>query len=658
MNSKTIRHLLLTFVLICFSSDPQCSFAEIKLAAPFGDNMVLQRGMENPVWGWAEPNSKISISARDQNVSTVADSGGKWNLILKPMKLGEPFSIVIKSATDNVELKNVVVGEVWICSGQSNMEWTVNRSGNPEQERNNANYPMIRHLNITNSISTSPRMKAGTSGWQVCSPETAGDFTAVGYYFGRKLHQELNVPIGLINSTWGGTIVEAWTSADSLSTHPDFSDRIKKIQNNEADRKQTMEQFERDIKDWQEKYDNALAESDKQSSGDIDDSNWNDINAPGPWETQGYRNYDGIAWYRKKIELPQAMVGKDLTLSLAMIDDNDRTFVNGQFIGTTKGWQSKRKYEIPASVNTNSDLTISVQVHDTAGSGGIHGNANQMMISADGIDPLPIAGKWRFKKSEPMQKLPPRPAMPGFRGPNNPTALYNAMIHPLIPVAFKGAIWYQGESNASRAFQYRSLFPLLITDWRTKWNRDLPFYWVQLANFRRVTNEPVESDWAELREAQSMTLSLPNTGEAVIIDIGEARDIHPKNKQDVGKRLALHALKNEYGIKVIHSGPRFQQAVVEGDQIRLQFEYADGLKSVDGKPLARFQIAGADKTFVWGDAKIEGDEVVVSSNQIQQPVAVRYAWADNPAGCNLTNSSNLPASPFRTDDWPGVTVGN
>lgn len=257
-----------------------------------------------------------------------------------------------------------------------------------------------------------------------------------------------------------------------------------------------------------------------------------------------------------------------------------------------------------------------------------------------------------------MKEVPPRPKVPGFRGPNNPTALYNAMVHPLIPIQFKGVIWYQGEANAGRAYQYRELFPKLINDWRQKWGREFPFYWVQLASFTPATNQPAASKWAELREAQSMTLKLPKTGEAVIIDIGEARNIHPKNKQDVGKRLAWLALDNDYGFEMISSGPRYREMSIDGGNIRLKFDHAGGLRSSNGKSLARFEIAGADQKFVWADATIDGQEVVVQSDSVSEPVAVRYAWANNPEGCNLTNETGVPASPFRTDDWPGVTVKN
>ena len=303
-------------------------------------------------------------------------------------------------------------------------------------------------------------------------------------------------------------------------------------------------------------------------------------------------------------------------------------------------------------------MSIAVQVHDTRGTGGIVAADVPMAVRLNKDARVEIGGDWKFKTAVAQNELPQRPVAPGFNGPNNPTALFNGMLHPVIPYGIAGAIWYQGESNAGRAYQYRSLFPLLIQDWRRQWQQEIPFYWVQLANFRQTKDVPGDSSWAELREAQSMTLAMPSTGQAVIIDIGEANDIHPKNKQDVGKRLALHALNHQYGMKTDFSGPSFRNYLIDGSQIRVRFDYADGLTTSDGKPLSQFAIAGKDQKFVWADATIDGNEVVVQSDQVTEPWAVRYGWADNPAGCNLTNSSGIPASPFRTDDWPGMTVDN
>lgn len=631
---------------------------EVTVAGIFGNNMVLQRGMENPIWGWSDPDDEITVQARDLKLATKAGSDGKWMVKLPAMNIGDPFSIVIRGSDNELKLENVLVGEVWICSGQSNMEWPVSGAANPQEEIANANYPLIRHVKVDRNVSIRPIKDCQTTGWQICSPDNAAKFTAVGYYFGRKLHSELNLPIGLINTTWGGTPVEAWTSTESIKTHPDYFEPMKRIAARADKIESATQTFAIEMKAWRDKFNAIIEQADQASSADAGDENWKTIQAPGRWEMQGYRNFDGVAWYRRTVEIPNSMLNKELEISLGMVDDHDRTFVNGQLVGSTKGWNLKRKYKVPGEFNNQTQLNIAVQVVDHSGGGGICGEQNQLKVSAVGQDPVSLAGQWQFKKSDKMMSLPPQPKNPGFRRPHNPTALFNAMVNPIVPVACKGVIWYQGESNAGRAYQYRSLFPLMIKDWRNKWDRDLPFYWVQLANFLKPSEQPGNSNWAELREAQSMALSLPKTGEAVIIDIGEARDIHPKNKQDVGKRLAWIALKNNYGFEIECSGPRYREMQIDGASIRLSFDHAQGLRSADGKPLSRFEIAGQDQQFVWAQARIDGQQVVVSSPDIENPVAVRYAWADNPAGCNLTNRIELPASPFRTDDWPGATMNS
>ncbi len=646
-------------VLFCLLLSTAAS-ADVRTANIFGDNMVLQRNVEVPVWGWSDPGDEVIVKARDQVVRTQADANGRWMVKLNSMEVGDPFELSVKGSRNEIKFQNVVVGEVWICSGQSNMEWTVNGARDAEQERAAAQYPMIRQIKMNHVVSTTRLDDGSNSGWQVCSPETVGDFTAVGYFFGRHLHQELHVPIGLVNTSWGGTIVEAWISGKSLATHPDFKDRIAQIESEGPRLSELQDQFKRNMADWQVKYDAAVKSSEAMGSPDLDDGKWAEIDAPGGWESQGYPQLDGIAWYRKTVTIPKPWIGKELALSIGMVDDIDRTLVNGKQIGSMQNHTALRKYKIDGNMIDDDTVDIAVEVNDTGGAGGIFGTAEQMTVGlADGSATLPLAGKWKFQPNKAMAELPPRPQPPGFNGPNNPTALFNSMVNPLIPYAFQGAIWYQGESNADRAKQYQTLFPLLINDWRREWKRELPFYWVQLANFMANTDQPVDSAWAELREAQSKTLSLPKTGQAVIIDIGDARDIHPKNKQDVGKRLALIALNQTYGKRdVAYSGPVYKSMSIDGDKIRLTLDHDTGLKSSDGQPLKYFAIAGEDKKFVWADAVIDNQQVVVSSSQVASPIAVRYAWANNPEGCNLTNASGIPASPFRTDSWPGVTENN
>lgn len=620
--------------------------------------MVFQRGEEVLVFGWGDAGNSIEITFKDQIQTVNVTENGTWKATFQPIDVGEPFKVVLKGDHNSITLTNCVAGEVWICSGQSNMEWPVARSANATEEIAAANYPMIRHIAVDRRYSMSEeRVQSG--GWKVCTPETTGSFTAVGYYFGRHLYNELNVPIGLINTTWGGTPVEAWTSSDALSSHPDYSKRIQKIQELAKNQKENAARIAQLHEAWNADLQKALNDrSDPWQAADTDDTGWKVLKAPGFWESQGFKNLDGVAWYRKSVSIPEGWNGEDVKLSLARIDDKDETYVNGRLVGSTDVWNEDRIYDVPGDlVKAGSQISIAVRVTDTGYGGGIYHKPKAMRLIHPTAPAIPLNGAWKFKVATATANLKPRPKSVGFDGPRNPSALYNGMVHGLIPFKFKGVIWYQGESNAGRSHQYRSLFPLMINNWRSKWKSDFPFYWVQLANFMKPNDSPVESGWAELREAQSMALKLPNTGEAVIIDIGEENDIHPKNKQDVGKRLALIALAKDYGKPVVSSGPRFSSMNIDGDKATLSFDsIGSGLVSKDGD-LQRFQIAGNDKTFYWANAKIDGDNVVVSAKEVNQPVAVRYAWSDNPHGCNLYNVEGLPASPFRTDDWPGVTVG-
>ena len=656
----SIARLLIVIFVSLFLFN-RLAVADVSLASPFGDNMVLQRDVEVPIWGWSDPGDEVRVIVRGKLKETVADVDGCWMVKLDPLKVGDPFPIRVVGSHNEINLTNVVAGEVWVCSGQSNMAWTVNRSANAREEIAKGDYPDIRHFQVNRATHVERQLVCENSGWQACSPATVGEFTAVGYYFARKLHRELKVPIGLVNTTWGGTIVETWTSGGSLESQPDFVDRVAKIRASAGSLEKAKQDFEAEMQKWQERHDAAMDEAMQKSesfAGPLDDSNWKLHNVPGRWEQQGLPRFDGLAWYRRSVEIPQQWVGKELALSLGTIDDNDRTFVNGRQVGETIGWDQARNYKIPAELTAEKNLTIAIQVNDTGGAGGFYGKPDKLSVSGPDGDPIALSGKWRFQKTDAFKQLPARPRMGGLQGPNHPTLLFNAMVNPLIPLKFKGVVWYQGEGNADRAHQYQTLFPLLINDWREQWKTEFPFYWVQLANFKAVANQPGPSEWAELREAQTMALKLPKTGEAVIIDIGNARNIHPKNKQDVGKRLALIALKQDYGRELIHSGPRYREMKIEGNKIRLMFDFAEGIKASDGKDLARFEIAAADKKFVWADAVIKDGSVVVSSANVDEPVAARYAWANNPEGCNLTNESGLPASPFRTDDWPGVTFGN
>lgn len=650
--------LLISVSLISFLP---AATAQIKLPALFSDNMVLQRNAKIPIWGTAKPGQRITVKIHQQSKTTTAGRDGKWRVDLAAMKAGGPYELMV-SSTETVTFKNVMIGEVWLCSGQSNMEmplvstWaTVN---NFKAEVANANYPELRLFIVKRAKSTKPRTDVESEGWKACDSTSVKNFSATAYFFGRHLQQKLGVPVGLIQSAWGGTVVEAWTSSATLKTVPDVAGFIKLLATSPLDSIFDEAAFATKMAAWNRQLD----EMDLSSNGTVpswinsnfDDSAWATMLLPNPWERAGLPSFDGIMKFRKVIRLPESFNKQNLQLNLGPIDDADVTYFNGTPIGAMSIYNQFRHYRVPANLLRAGENVIAVRVLDTGGNGGLYGRPEALNLLKDSTQALSLAGEWRYQMGTELQKLPPRPALANT--PNRPTVLYNAMIAPLVPFAIRGAIWYQGESNAGRAYQYRTLFPLLIKDWRALWGQgDFPFLFVQLANYQPVVKEPGDNDWAELREAQTMTLGLANTGMAVTIDIGDANDIHPGNKQDVGNRLALNARHLVYGEKIVYSGPIYKSMKVEGNRIRLFFDHAqEGLMNKGADKLQGFAIAGADRKFVWADAMIDGKTVVVSSSQVAKPVAVRYAWAINPV-CNLYNRTGLPASPFRTDDWPEIT---
>ena len=645
------RVLFLLPVVLAPAFLPSSSTAdELELASVFGDNMVIQRDAPITVWGWAEPNEAVTVSIKDGSATASVGDDGSWRTVLPAISVGDPFEINVTSNSGSIVLRNVLAGEVWICSGQSNMEWTVAKSGDAKNEIAKGDHPMIRHLQINNVTKTTPQLRAANTGWSVCSPETVGDFTAVGYYFAKRLHKDLQVPIGLVNTTWGGTVIEAWIEGKVLRDHPDFTEVVQKIEADATDVDKTAKVAAK-LKRWKERLPEvAYGPAEAYHPTDFDDSDWKKIPVPAYWEQKGFRGVDGVGWYRKKVTIPQRWVGKPLTISLGTIDDVDFTYVNGQKVGETTGWDVERVYKIDPSVNNTTDVSIAVRVIDGNDGGGMVGSRENYTLSVAGEEPISLAGKWKMRLEPATKKLGPAPRR-AYSGHNTPTGLFNAMVNPLIPFKAQGVIWYQGESNGERGKQYQALFPMLINNWRDRWQDEMSFYWVQLANYQPSSDWPYDSKWAELREAQSMTLSLPKTGQAVIIDIGETWDIHPKNKQDVGDRLARHALAKDYGKPIKFSGPSYKSFEIDGAKVKVSFDFGVGLKSSDGKPLKRFEVAGDDRKFHWAEATIEGNEVIVSCENVKSPVAVRYAWSENPEGCNLTNETGLPASPFRTDSW-------
>ncbi|NLR58384.1 hypothetical protein HGH93_09760 [Chitinophaga polysaccharea] len=641
-----------TVLLLAAAMISTASFATVRLPNIFGDNMVLQRDKPIPVWGWADKNEKITIRFHDQVKTIKADKNGQWKVLLQPETAGGPYSLSFKG-NNTITLHDILMGDVWVCSGQSNMEFQVNGVINAAAEEAASTNPNIRHFYLPKDIAITPQSDVKASAWKAADPATTGNFTAVGYFFARTLQAQLHVPIGLIHTSWGGTMVETWISRDGMAGSETFRDLMKDLPVLNIDSLSSVakaKQVQLIQKVQGSLPDAATAAS--WSSVNADDQAWKKMKVPGLWEEQQLPNFDGVVWFRRSFNIDAADAGKAAVLSLGTIDDNDVTYINGTPVGNTNSYNSARTYQVPAGVLKAGNNVIAVKIEDNAGGGGFYGEAANIFIKVDGHQ-QPLAGDWAFRIAS---AISPEKSV----GPNSyPSLLYNAMIHPILPFAIKGAIWYQGETNAGRAYQYRKAFPLMITDWRRLWNQgDFPFYFVQLASFNANNgNSQKGSDWAELREAQTLTLQLPNTGMAVITDVGDPKDIHPRNKQDVGKRLAAVALHNTYGQNIVYSGPVFQSMQINGNKAQLSFtSIGSGLVVKDKYGYIRgFEIAGADQQFHYAKAYVNGDKVIVSCDEVTTPVAVRYGWADDNIEDNLFNKEGFPAAPFRTDNWKGIT---
>lgn len=648
------------FLSIILTSNQFIS-AKVELHSMFTDNMVLQQQTEVCIWGKSSVRKDVKVNTSWNNLSYTATvkPDGEWEVRIKTPVAGGPYAITFSDG-EEVRLNNVLIGEVWVCSGQSNMEMTIvggRKVNNYEYELANADYPQIRLFHIDKATSFSPLddFKKTRGGWKICSPQTVRQFSAVAYFFGRNIHLNQNVPVGLISSSLGGTVAEAWTSGDALRHMPDFRESLKIIQSLDEEKEQAS--YKKAIEEWSAKVMQSDIGFEKNNvtwaEANFDDKGWNTMLLPGEWEKQGLPKFDGIVWFRKEVNIPSDWSGKDLYLKLGAIDDNDITYFNGIKVGETQGVYTKRIYKIPAELIKAKKAVITVRVDDTGGKGGFLGKPEDLTLSLlanEKEKAFPLIGDWKYKIGLTYSDQYKQPVSI-VNNPNNVTVLYNAMINPMIRYTIKGVIWYQGEANCTRGYQYRELFPLLIRDWRKQWGYNFPFYFVQLPNFGKRQDYPEEAVWAELRESQLKSLNVENTGMAITIDVGEAEDVHPRNKQDVGLRLALLARAKTYRENIPYSGPVYKGYRIEGNRIRIFFDHTDGgLKIKDSSELKGFSIAGSDHKFHWAEAVIEGDEVVVASPEVKYPVAVRYAWAADPE-FNLYNEAGLPASPFRTDDW-------
>lgn len=638
--------------VLCLSLLPAVASADITLPKVIGDHMVLQRETEAAIWGWAKPGDHVRVRGSWMNEDRTVEvrSDGRWVVRIPTPEAGGPHTITISDGT-TITLTDVMSGEVWLCGGQSNMEWPIRAlvSGDAAKTIAEANDPDIRVFEVKRNVSLQPQADCEANTWGPMTSERAPEFSAIAYFFGKKLQEELGVPIGLIESNWGGTRVEAWMSPEALAPFDEYDGELETIKLATGDPGNRAELVEKRTAQWWETLDPGAPKG--WSDAGFDDSAWSAMNLPATLAMDGLGNFDGIVYFRRTVELPAGWAGKPITLSLGPIDDYDDVWVNGVHIGSTHGenqWNVPRKYEVPGKAVRAGANTIAVRMLDTSGPGGINGSDGQMFVQREDML-VPVAGPWKYARGAAAGDLPPRPAAISA-GPNTLTALYQGMITPLLPYTVRGAIWYQGESNVGNAARYETLFPAMIEDWRRSFEcGPFSFYFVQIAPYNYGNDNGAA---AMLRDSQRKTLSLEHTGMAVTMDIGNPGDIHPRNKRDVGDRLARWALAKDYGrTDVVYSGPLYKssEAIANG-RMRVHFDHTEGGLSAKGGDLTHFLVAGADHNFVPAKAEIDGDSVVVWSPDVTNPVAVRYGWgaADEP---NLFNGAGLPASSFRTDDW-------
>jgi sialate O-acetylesterase len=631
--------------------------AQITLPEIIRDSMVLQRNAKITLWGWASAGEQVTATFNGMQRKSTASPDGEWSLEFPKMKAGGPYTLKISGKNDII-LKDILIGDLWLCSGQSNMVHQMDiHDVTYAEDIIKANYPEIRHFKVpTKTDLKGPSKDLNGGRWQAAVSDEVRPFSAVAYFFARKLYDTYKVPIGLINASVGGTPIEAWINEEGYQGFPDKLNIIEENKDTAFVNNHLRKPFYGNP--------NAKERPDKGLSGELpwydenfEPKNWRRINIPGYWEDQGAKDLNGTVWYRKEISLPASMSGKMATVFLGRVVDADELYINGEKVGHTTYQYPQRRYDVSPGILKAGKNTFVIRVTNNYGKGGfVPDKPYYIFTEKDTID---LKGYWQYKVGQVFPPFDPQSVARDENEPreriinpqNEPTALYNGMVAPYVKLPIKGILWYQGESNAGRPNEYGELMRALIKGWRTVYHdAELPFIYAQLPNFGDVTYSPTESNWAELREAQRKTIEIPHTAMTVNIDLGEWNDIHPDNKKDVGERMALAAQKIAYGEDLVHSGPLFKDSRANGNKITISFTHiGSGLMTNDGWKPSSFEIAGADKKFVWADAKIDGDQVIVWSDEVPEPKFVRYAWADNPDNPNLYNKEGLPASPFSTE---------
>lgn len=641
-----IKKFISGFVLLLFSIS---LFSQMSLSHYFTDNMVLQHGRINNIYGGAPAGAAVSVLYQNKKTVVRANAKGEWNYRLPAGKPGRAASITFSSGEEKIVLENVLFGDVWVCSGQSNMEFQLNAFHDVyKNELQTANNDNIRFMMVNREFDNREwRSPSIGRSWRSITPQSIPDCSAVAYFFAKKLQQKLKIPIGLVVSAWGGTPAQSWMDTLSLKQFPNYDQTyqqaIKTIDFSKLNRlRREAEAAFRQKRISAAPFNNGIAKV------DYDDASWEKTTLPGVWEDKGYPNLDGIAAYRIRFNIPAGYENKEAELHLPAVDDIDSTFINGTFVGSFNVWNQPRVYKVPANTLKPGENILTVWVEDGQGGGGMNSDPNGYYIKT-GDRMFNLSGPAKFSVLAPVENVSPGVNYNAMQ--NQPGVLFNAMIAPLLKNSIKGVIWYQGESNVPQYEEYRTLFPALITNWRRRWMQgNFPFLFVQLSSYNPGGNEPELSDWALLREAQAGALKLPFTGMAVSTDVGDQQDIHPKRKKEVGDRLAEQAFHIIYGFpNKAATGPVYQSAVVQKGSIELSFvNVGSGLIQKDDQ-LEGFAIAGADKKFYPATASIAGNKVTVSSNNVPAPVYVRYAWANSPLQANLYNREGFPAAPFRTD---------